>query len=222
MYILLIIAAYLIGSVSSAVWVSKTFFKVDIRQHGSKNAGATNVLRVLGWKAGLPVFVWDFAKGAGAVCLIFLTPLPSETNLYVSYQIALGIAAVLGHIFPVFASFKGGKGVATIAGVIFAIHPYAVLIVLGVFVACLLITRYVSLSSIIAALSFPFIVIVIFGEWVNMEETITLKIFSVVAMAIILLTHRKNIMRLRKGAEGKIVFRKNPSIELPKKQPQIT
>ncbi|MDR1405810.1 MAG: glycerol-3-phosphate 1-O-acyltransferase PlsY [Prevotellaceae bacterium] len=224
LYIALIIAAYLLGSVSNALWIGKSFFNVDIREHGSKNAGATNTLRVLGWKAAVPVFVLDFAKGVGAVSLILLTALEKNpeppdrfmSNTFVSFQIALGIAAVLGHIFPVFASFKGGKGVATIAGVILAIFPAAMLMVLGIFIVCLLATRYVSLSSMIAAVSLPFIVIVVFDIWIDTYEPVTLEIFSVLAMIMILVTHRNNIKRLRNGTEQKIVIRKNPSIELPK------
>ncbi|MDR2802510.1 MAG: glycerol-3-phosphate 1-O-acyltransferase PlsY [Prevotellaceae bacterium] len=226
LYIALIIAAYLLGSISNALWIGKLFYNVDVREHGSKNAGATNILRVLGWKAAAPVFILDFAKGVGAVCLILLTsleknPVPPDrfmSNTFVCFQIALGMAAVLGHIFPVFASFKGGKGVATIAGVILAIFPLAMLLVLGIFLISLLLTRYVSLSSIIAAIFFPFIVIVIFDVLVGTYEPLTLEIFSVLATVMILITHRNNIKRLRNGTEQKIVIRKNPSIELPKRK----
>jgi glycerol-3-phosphate acyltransferase PlsY len=206
----LIIAAYSLGSISNAVWVGNLLYKTDVRKHGSKNAGATNVLRVLGWKAALPVFIFDMAKGAAAVLLVFVVGYKPETNPFVGFQIVLGLTAMLGHIFPVFASFKGGKGVATIAGVITAIHPSAMLITFLIFALSLLITHYVSLSSIIAACCFPFLVIVVFGNWLNVEETLTLKIFSIVATIIILVTHRKNIRRLRKGEESKIVFRKRP------------
>lgn len=213
----LIIAAYLLGSVSNAVWVGNLMYKTDVRNHGSKNAGTTNMMRVLGWKAALPVFILDMAKGAGAVLLVFLAGYQPETNSFVGFQIVLGLSAVIGHIFPVFASFKGGKGVATMAGVIMAMHPSAMLISLVIFLLCLLITHYVSLSSIITAICFPFLVIVVFGEWWNIQETLTLKLFSVAAAVIILITHRKNIRRLRKGEESKIVFRKKPSIEVPGK-----
>jgi glycerol-3-phosphate acyltransferase PlsY len=224
LYVSLILAAYLLGSISNALWIGNLFFKVDVREHGSKNAGATNTLRVLGWKAGAPVFILDFAKGVGAVCLILLTSLEKNpeppdrfmSNTFVSYQIALGIAAVLGHIFPVFASFKGGKGVATIAGVILAIFPAAMLMVLGIFIICLLITRYVSLSSMIAAVFLPLIVIVFFDFCMGIYEPLTLEIFSVLATVMVLITHRNNIKRLRNGTEQKIAFRKNPSIELPR------
>ncbi len=213
----LIIAAYLLGSISNAVWVGNLLYKTDVRQHGSKNAGSTNVLRVLGWKAALPVFILDMAKGAAAVLLVFLTDYQPETNPFVGFQIVLGLTAMIGHIFPIFAGFKGGKGVATIAGVVTAIHPSAMLITFLIFALSLLITHYVSLSSIIASCCFPFLVIVVFGNWINLEETLTLKLFSVIVAVIILITHRKNIRRLFKGEESKIVFRKKPSIDIPKK-----
>ena len=214
LYAALLLAAYLLGSISNALWVGKSFFKIDIRQYGSKNAGATNVLRVLGWKAALPVFLLDMLKGVIAVMLVRITDLDLETEGYVGFQIVLGMMAVVGHIFPVFSGFKGGKGVATIAGVILAIHPNAFLIDFVMFIVCLLSSHYVSLSSVVAALCYPFIVIVVFGGWLNEKETVTLKIFSVIAMIVILVTHRKNIKRLLCHEESKIVIRKRPSIKI--------
>ena len=206
--ILLPIVAYILGSISSAVWVSRTFYKTDIRQHGSKNAGATNVLRVLGPKAALPVFLFDMLKGVLAVLLIHFTNLEKGTEAYTGYEILLGTFAVLGHIFPLFASFKGGKGVATVAGVVLAINPGAMAMALGIFIICFLITHYVSLSSMSAAICFPFIVIVVFGCWLRHEATtLTMKIFSIVAAIMIIITHRKNIKRLRNGTESKISFK---------------
>ncbi|MDR3287000.1 MAG: glycerol-3-phosphate 1-O-acyltransferase PlsY, partial [Prevotellaceae bacterium] len=202
------VIAYLIGSISTAIFVSKRFFKIDIRNFGSKNAGATNILRVLGPKAALPVFIFDLLKGVAAVLLVRLTDFDHETNPYVSYQILLGICVVAGHIFPVFANFKGGKGVATTAGVILAMHPYAMLMVFGIFGFCLLLSRYVSLSSMIAAVSFPTIVIILFGEIFNEKETLTMKIFSVIVAIMIFFTHRNNIKRLLSGTESKINFQK--------------
>lgn len=218
LYVGLLLTAYLLGSISNALWIGKKFYNIDVREHGSKNAGATNVLRVLGWKASLPVFALDVLKGVLAVMLIKFTCMEQETEGYVGFQIILGMMAVAGHIFPLFSGFKGGKGVATIAGVVLAIHPNAFLITLVIFILCLLVTHYVSLSSIIAALFYPLIVIVLFGEWLNEQETITLKIFSIVAMFIIFFTHRKNIKRLLKGEESKIVIRKRPSVEIPPKK----
>jgi glycerol-3-phosphate acyltransferase PlsY len=208
------VIAYLTGSVSSAIFVGKQFFKIDIRNYGSKNAGATNILRVLGPKAALPVFFFDLLKGVIAVVLVRFTNLQHETELYVSFQILLGICVVTGHIFPIFAGFKGGKGVATTAGVILAMHPYAMMMVLGIFGLCLLTSRYVSLSSITAAVCFPVIVIIVFGEIFNEDETITMKIFSVIAAVMIIFTHRNNIKRLLNGTESKINF--------SKKQPPVS
>ncbi|MDR1552844.1 MAG: glycerol-3-phosphate 1-O-acyltransferase PlsY [Prevotellaceae bacterium] len=202
------VIAYLAGSISTAIFVGKRFFKIDIRNYGSKNAGATNILRVLGPKAALPVFIFDLLKGVFAVVLVRLTDFQHETNPYVSYQILLGICVVAGHIFPIFAKFKGGKGVATTAGVILAMHPYAMLMVFGIFGLCLLTSRYVSFSSVIAAICFPLIVIIVFGEIFNEYETLTMKIFSLAVACMIIFTHRNNIKRLLNGTESKITFRK--------------
>ncbi|MDR1680832.1 MAG: glycerol-3-phosphate 1-O-acyltransferase PlsY [Prevotellaceae bacterium] len=224
LFITLIAAAYLTGSISNALWIGKLCFNTDVRKHGSNNAGATNVMRVLGWKAAVPVFVLDIAKGVLAVCLILFTPLEKnpanyvEANGFVSFQIALGIAVVVGHIFPVFASFRGGKGVATTAGVVLAIFPVAMLMVFGVFLVCLLVTRYVSLSSLIGALFLPLIVIVLFDFIIGTYEPLMLEIFSVLVTVTIFITHRKNIRRLRAGTEHKIVIRKNPSIDISRER----
>jgi glycerol-3-phosphate acyltransferase PlsY len=211
MYFVWLVTAYLLGSISSAVWVARKKYGIDIREHGSGNAGTTNILRVLGPKAALPVFIFDFLKGSVAVQFIRFTVLDYQINpeLYTGYEIALGICAVLGHIFPIFASFKGGKGVATVAGVLVAISPYPMLLALSVFLTTLLITRYVSLSSIMAAITFPIFVIFLFGMALMPEKTsLTLKCFSLIASTMIIITHRKNIKRLRKGLENKISFKK--------------
>ncbi len=204
--VFLVVVAYLLGSISNAVWIGKRFYGVDVREHGSKNAGATNVLRVLGWKAALPVFILDMAKGILAVQLVRFTQLQPETNQYVGFQILLGMAVLFGHIFPIFSKFKGGKGVATIAGVVLSMHPYAMLMVFVIWLAVFLKTRYVSLSSICASIAFPIIVIVIFGMFLTPEETLTMKIFSIVVCGIILYTHRNNMRRLAKGEESKTSF----------------
>jgi glycerol-3-phosphate acyltransferase PlsY len=211
MYFIWLAAAYMLGSISSAVWVARKKHGINIREHGSGNAGATNILRVLGLKAALPVFIFDFLKGLAAVQFIRFTVLDSQVNpeLYTGYEIALGICAVLGHIFPIFASFKGGKGVATIAGVLVAISPYPMLLALLVFLITCLITRYVSLGSIMAAIVFPIFVIFLFGMVLMPEKTsLTLKCFSVIASTMIIITHRKNIVRLKNGTESKISLKK--------------
>jgi glycerol-3-phosphate acyltransferase PlsY len=211
MYFAWLVAAYLLGSISSAVWLARRKHGINIREHGSGNAGATNILRVLGVKAALPVFIFDFLKGLAAVQFIRFTALnyPDNPELYTGYEIALGICAVLGHIFPVFASFRGGKGVATIAGVLVAISPYPMLLALLVFLVTFLTTRYVSLSSVMAAITFPVFVIFLFGMLLMPDKTsLTLKCFSLIASTMIIITHRKNIKRLRNGTENKISFRK--------------
>jgi glycerol-3-phosphate acyltransferase PlsY len=212
LYFIWLVVAYMLGSISSAVWIARTRHGINIREHGSGNAGATNILRVLGPKAALPVFVFDFLKGLVAVQFIRFTSLDNQINpeLYTGYEIALGICAVIGHIFPVFASFKGGKGVATVAGVLVAISPYAMLIALAVFLITFLITRYVSLSSIMAALTFPIFVIFLFG-FILKTASVTLQCFSIIASTMIIITHRKNIKRLRNGTENKISFKKKNS-----------
>jgi acyl phosphate:glycerol-3-phosphate acyltransferase len=200
-----VILAYLIGSIPSAVWVGKIFYKIDVREHGSGNAGATNVIRVLGYKAGIPVLLFDVFKGWFAVQLVLIFPhyfLTRETITYVS--IALAIAVFLGHVFPVFAGFKGGKGVGTLAGVGIALYPIALLIVLGIFILILVITRYVSLSSLFGGLSFPFIVVFLCG--VTNPGLIML---SILVAIFIPLTHIKNIRRLIQGEENKFQFNRS-------------
>ena len=214
-YPLLVLFAYLIGSVSNAVWIGKLFWSVDVRQYGSRNAGANNVQRILGWKTALPVFILDISKGVLAVCLVFFTGFEPETNSFVGFQIVLGFTAIVGHIFPLFARFRGGKGVATLAGVILAIHPYAALICLSLFLICFFTSRYISVGSIVAATCFPCLVNSMFALWLQPEETLTLKIFSVAIAALIWITHAKNIIRLFKGTEEKFVLKRSP-------QPSVT
>ncbi len=200
--ILIVIAAYLVGSIPSAVWIGKIFCGVDVREHGSKNAGATNTMRVLGVKTGIPVLLIDVLKGFVAVKLAALSPTYIVgTNTFVNFQLALGAAAVIGHVFPIFAGFRGGKGVATIVGILLALHWPATLVAIGVFLVTLFISKYVSLSSLMMGLSFPISVIFIFNS-----DSISLKIFSVVVCVVLFVTHRKNISRLLHGQENKATF----------------
>ena len=204
---LLIIAAYLIGSVPSSVWIGKRFYGVDVREHGSGNAGFTNTVRVLGWRAGLPVFLADVLKGYIAVSLVRLTHVYIiGTADFVNFQLILGAAAVLGHIFPLYVGFKGGKGVATLLGLLLAIQPQPTLICLGIFVVVFLTTRYVSLSSMIAGISFPILIIFVFKTTIS-----SLVIFSMIVSILLLLTHQKNIERLlnREESKAKIVKKRN-------------
>ncbi len=205
--LLLIIAAYLLGSVPSSVWIGKRFYAVDVREHGSGNAGFTNTVRVLGWRAGLPVFLADVLKGYIAVSLVRLTNVYIiGTADFVNFQLILGAAAVLGHIFPVYVGFKGGKGVATLLGLLLAIQPQPTLICIGIFVVVFLTTRYVSLSSMIAGISFPILIIFVFQTTIS-----SLVIFSMIVSILLLLTHQKNIERLlnREESKAKIVKKRN-------------
>lgn len=197
--ILTVVGAYLVGSIPSSVWIGRYFYKVDVRNHGSKNAGASNTIRILGLKAGLPVLLVDVMKGFGAVKLIYLTNyyIPASGE-FINFQLMLAIAAVLGHIFPIYVGFKGGKGVATLLGTVLAIHPYSALISIGIFVISLIITKYVSLSSMIAGFSFPILIIIVFKT-----TTLSLCIFSLTIAILLLFTHQKNIERLLRREENK-------------------
>lgn len=197
--ILLLVCAYLLGSIPSAVWISKRFYGMDIREHGSKNAGATNVLRVLGRRAALPVFLIDAAKGFAAVKLYRLSPWTDDPDLIFYFKLVLVIAVVLGHIFPIFAGFRGGKGVATMTGSVLAVYPPAVLLCLATFVVVLIITHYVSVSSMTAGALFPIYTRFVFGN-----TYVPLLVFGCMAAAMLIYTHRKNIGRLIKGTESKI------------------
>jgi glycerol-3-phosphate acyltransferase PlsY len=199
---LLIIAfAYLIGSVPTAVWISKSLFGIDIRDYGSGNSGATNTFRVLGAKWGTIVMVVDICKGICATSLYILLPHYigmtelQKTNL----MIGLGLAAVLGHIYPVWAGFKGGKGVATLLGMAVAIQPLVAVCCLGVFLLVLYLTRFVSLSSILAGVSFMVFILFIFNE----KEPLY-RIFAVLVALMVVLTHQKNIGRILRGTESKV------------------
>lgn len=197
----ILILSYFLGSIATAVWAGKIFHGVDVREHGSGNAGATNVIRVLGWKTGIPVLLVDVLKGWLATMLpVFFNLAGQDTAQLTNYQIIAGLAVVLGHIFPVFAGFRGGKGVATIFGVLLAIHPLVTLSCLGVFLFVLLISGYVSLSSMSAGVAFPLFLLFFFDT-----SSIFLKVFSILVAAGIIITHRKNIKRLLKGEESKII-----------------
>ena len=173
--LLLIIIAYLIGSIPTALIISTKFFGVDIRDYGSGNMGATNTFRVLGAKFGTVVMIFDILKGMLAVGLFYFLPFYihnewDRTNL----MVGLGLAAVMGHIFPIFAQYKGGKGVATLFGMILALQPVIALSCVGVFLLVLFLTRYVSLSSIIAGIALPVCVL-----WIWNDDVVVYRIFAV-------------------------------------------
>ncbi len=203
--ILLILLAYLLGSIPTAVWVSKIFFGFDIRNYGSGNSGATNTYRVLGAKWGSFVMIVDMLKAIIAVKLVFLLPggYLSDDAL-VNLQIGLGLAAVLGHIFPIWAEFKGGKGVASLFGMVLGIQPNVALICVGIFILVLYLTRWVSLSSILASIAFPIFILVIFNEPEKLY-----RVFAITVAMLVLLTHQKNITRLIKGNESKVPILKH-------------
>jgi acyl phosphate:glycerol-3-phosphate acyltransferase len=196
---LLIISAYLIGSIPTAYWIGKLFFNIDIREHGSKNMGASNTFRVLGAVWGIIVLVIDMGKGIAAVQLFHAVQssdwLSSELTFW---KLIFGLVAVAGHIFPVFAGFKGGKGVATLFGVVLAIQPLTALISIGAFVVVVFLTKYISLGSIVAVIVFAACV------WFAVKETnVYMRGFSVVAALLVIVAHRANIKRLIAGTENK-------------------
>ena len=198
-----VIVAYLIGSAATSVWIGRLFYNVDVRTKGSGNAGATNTLRVLGTKPGIVVLVLDGFKGWLAVYLgyFFAPEFYSEIQLN-NYFLILALAAVIGHIFPIWVGFKGGKGVATIVGVIIALFPTMLfLISLGIFIFVLILSGYVSLSSISTAIAIPLIVIFILHR-----QHDALIIFAIMIGVFIPFTHKKNIVRLFNGTENKFRF----------------
>lgn len=201
--IVLVLVAYLLGSIPSAVWIGKKYYGIDVREHGSKNAGATNTLRVLGKKAALPVFLLDFFKGFAAVELSYLSTFYAEgdTDALFYYRLAISVAVVVGHMLPVFAGFKGGKGVATTAGVMLALQPVALLLSFITFIIIFALTRYVSLSSMVGGALFPIYIAFIFhGDTKQI-------VFGAVVAVLLIFTHRKNIKRLLNGTESKTTFK---------------
>ena len=206
-----LLLAYLCGSIPTAVWIGLAFYNVDVREYGSGNAGATNTFRVLGKKAGIPVILIDILKGWTATNLAYFIGVSTtgayDSVSYTNYALALGVAAVMGHLFPVFAGFRGGKGVATLFGMVLAIHLHAALLCVGVFIVVLLITRYVSLSSITAGFVYTIGVTFIF------PSNRSIVIYGMCIFILILVTHQKNIERLLKRKESKVnLFKRKVSI----------
>lgn len=206
----ILILSYLVGSIPASVWIGKSLYGVDLRQHGSGNAGATNAFRVLGWKAGSLATLVDLGKGllaAGVIATIRLDGLPAGPGVWETetvVRLLAGMAAVGGHMFPIWANFRGGKGVNTSAGVLLALTPISMYITLGVFVVVLLTSRYVSLASITAVVAFPSTIAI--RKYVFGIEKLdaSLLIFSMVMAAGVILAHRKNIMRLLQGTESRV------------------
>jgi len=202
---ILVILAYLIGSIPTSVWISKAIFNIDIRDYGSGNPGATNTFRVLGSKWGSLVMIVDVTKGAIATSLYVLIPYYLTNELArTNFMIVLGLASVIGHIFPIWAGFRGGKGVATILGMALAIQPIVALLCLLLFLFTLITTRFVSLSSLIAGVAFMVLILFIFNE----KETMY-RLFGIIVALMVIITHQKNISRLLKGTENKVPLFKN-------------
>ncbi|MET0393528.1 MAG: glycerol-3-phosphate 1-O-acyltransferase PlsY [Chitinophagaceae bacterium] len=203
--LLLVVLAYLIGSIPTSVWVSRHFFDFDIRDYGSGNAGATNTYRILGPKWGTIVMLADMLKGIAAVKLALLLPEYADTPIrFVNLQIIIGLAAVTGHVFPIWADFRGGKGVATLFGLVLGISPLTAVCCSGVFLLVLYLTRFVSLSSILASVAFPVFILIIF----NVDNHIY-RVFAIAVALMVILTHQKNIGRLLKGCESKVPILKH-------------
>lgn len=196
--IITLILAYLIGSIPSAVWIGSIFYNIDVREYGSGNAGATNAFRVLGFKPGLVVLLMDITKGFVAVHFLpkVLADYPHEE--YINLQLACAIAALMGHIFPVYVGFRGGKGVATMLGILIGVHPQAALVCAGVFLVMFLTTRYVSLSSMTAGITFPVVIMVFYSTNTNIN------LFSLAVAIMVLITHQRNIERLMSREESRV------------------
>jgi glycerol-3-phosphate acyltransferase PlsY len=201
---LLLFLAYMLGSIPFSLWIGIIFFRKDIRTEGSGNAGTTNTFRVLGWKAGLPVFLMDAFKGWLAINLIHLLPESYVKQEYFYYLAsAQAVAVVLGHVYPLFAGFKGGKGVATLLGVGVALYPVSGPAAFGVFIIVFLLSGYVSLASVTACIAFPFLSYYLFG---NTEMPLVL--LSAGVAVFVPITHLKNIRRLIAGTESRFLYKR--------------
>jgi len=207
-----VLLSYLIGAIPSSLWMGKLFFDTDIRDHGSRNAGATNTFRILGWKAGITVLLIDFGKGL--LCTTVISGLAwnigsGPVSLYSGWEVEsmllifAGVAAVVGHMFPVYAKFSGGKGAATACGMLYGIEPVSISISLAIFIIVMVSTRYVSLGSIIASLIYPFSQLTLrYGfDW-DIDGSIIL--FSSFLALGIVIKHKGNIKRLIAGNENRV------------------
>jgi glycerol-3-phosphate acyltransferase PlsY len=198
---LIIILAYFIGSVPTAVWLGKYFHGIDVRDHGSKNAGATNTFRILGKKLGWTVLLIDISKGAICATLPFIFK-----DFYIGFkdeelilQLCGGFSSVLGHVFPIYAGFRGGKGVATSLGIVLGINPVGAIICLGLFLLIFVSFRFVSLGAISAATALPFI-----SFFLLKEDQRIMIIFTIILSFVVIAAHKKNIGRLIRGEENKM------------------
>lgn len=214
--IIIVIFSYLVGSIPTSIIVSKLFRGIDIRNYGSGNAGGSNVFRLMGWKYGILVILFDAIKGAAAVILIARLylgnfPFPNATPFddFTLVQIIAGISAVIGHIWTIFAGFKGGKGIATSLGFLISIITVDMLLALGIFALVVYFSKYISLGSVSAAVSIPLILVIrenIFG--VDVQGYGTVLPFAIVMALLMIYTHRANIERLLAGNENRISLSK--------------
>lgn len=199
-YLLFGIIAYLLGSIPTAIIVGKRFYNLDIREHGSKNAGATNTFRVLGKKPGIIVLIIDIIKGFFATFLPYMCGVSTwQSDELILVQIVTALLAVIGHVFPIFAEFRGGKGVATSLGVIIGVHPPAAFTCIGIFLLVFIISNFVSLGAICASITFPIIIRYVFDV-----QSYWLIGFSILLASVVIVAHRKNIKRLLQGEENKM------------------
>lgn len=201
---ILVILAYLIGSIPTAVWYGKTFHKIDVREHGSGNAGATNTLRILGNKAGFIVLFIDLLKGFIATSLAYFSDFEITNQAYFNFQMVLGVTAVLGHVFPVFAGFKGGKGIATLLGMAIALNFQIAFICIIAFVTIVWLTKYISVGSMSAAI---LAAVLSFFPYFYANNVVANCFFCAIAIMVVY-THRANVKRLLAGNENKFAFKK--------------
>jgi len=194
-----LLLAYLVGAIPSAVWVGRTFYGIDVREYGSGNAGATNTFRVLGKKPGIAVLIMDILKGFLAVKIAYLVgDYEPQSPEFIDFELALAVCGLMGHIFPVYVGFRGGKGVATMLGILIGVHPEAALFCALVFMVSFTISRFVSLSSMLAGITFPVVIMVFYST------NSSINIFSLAVAIMILVTHQRNIERLLAGEESKV------------------
>lgn len=228
--LVVLLISYLVGSIPSSIWVGKVARGVDIRNYGSGNAGATNTFRILGWKPGVTVLLIDGFKGF--VCSYWVSQLAYQIGsgpvviipnweIDSFLRITCGIIAILGHMFPILASFDGGKGMATATGMLIAIEPISIAISAGVFLIVMISTRYVSLASLVAAFIYPLLLLLLrYGFHLQIDGSIL--IFGAIAGIGIIIKHRGNIKRLMNGTENKVGSFKPAKGWLNKEQKQST
>ena len=196
-----VIIGYLFGSIPTAVWIGRIYYNLDVREHGSKNAGATNTFRVLGKKPGIIVLLIDVLKGiiASIFPILFMDLHEMSYAFLISLRLVSSIFSMIGHVLPIFAGFKGGKGVATSLGVLIGLQPFAALLCFSVFLIVFVSFKFVSFGAIMSAVTYPFIVYSVDPNVLFHEM-----IFTVILSSAVVFTHRKNILRLIKGEESKM------------------